>query len=511
MGGVHRRRLLVLQFSTLAAMSATAVALLARVLWGIHPLPELILGRVVQLLPVPFFAWGIRTMGGNAKPLLFGGLMLLETGVLIALGYLWLRREWKFSTAVLLGLVGGVYAIAGAVLMPLAGLGPFALRSPGGQAFSALGPLLTYVLWGAGLYGGRRLLDHDSRDLDRTRRAFVLGGATWSVLAVAGLAGSVWAVLGRLTVTRLGATAGRTDEVTPAEQFYVVSKNVLDPTLDAGAWRLHVDGSVEQPLTLTLEDLRALPATEQWATMECISNPVGGNLIGNALWRGVRLAEVLGRARVRDGAYDVVTMCADGYTESLDITTAMSPDSLLVYEMNGEAITPKHGAPVRLQAPGLYGLKSSKWVERIRVVDENYRGYWQKESGWTDLGAVHTECRIDWPPDGNVAREGMLLTGIAYTGRRGVSRVEVSVNGGETWEVAAVDPPLGDLTWHLWSYSWRPLAPGPYAVMARAYDDEDIAQADTQRLPQAAVSSPEDAVVTGAVGIHQLKLTVLEG
>jgi len=105
----------------------------------------------------------------------------------------------------------------------------------------------------------------------------------------------------------------------------------------------------------------------------------------------------------------------------------------------------------------------------------------------------------------------MLLTGIAYTGRRGVSRVEVSVNGGETWEAAAVEPPLSDLTWHLWSYSWRPSAPGPYSVMARAYDDEGIAQADTQRPAQAAVSSPEDVVVTGAVGLHQLKLTVLEG
>lgn len=326
-----------------------------------------------------------------------------------------------------------------------------------------------------------------------------------------GLAGSMWLLLRRSTLTMLATDTGRTPEVTPTPDFYVVSKNVLDPKVDARGWRLRVEGAVRRPLSLTLEELQGLPATEQWATMECISNPVGGRLIGNASWKGVRLSYLLHRVGVGANAYDVITSCADGYTESLEIVKAMSPEVLLVYEMNGEPLTYRHGAPVRLQVPGYFGLKSSKWVESIRVVDENYLGYWQQESNWTDLPMVYTECRIDHPPDGKVPREGMVLTGIAYAGLRGVSRVEVSTDSGTTWSEAELQPPLGPLTWRLWSLYWRPSSPGFHRVMARAYDGEGLPQEEEASGPGADVPGAEGVIVTGSAGIHKLNLDVLEG
>lgn len=496
-------------YSLLASLCATAAALLARLLWDVQPLPEQALGRVVQLIPVGLFEWGIRTLGGAAKLLLFLGLLTLEAAVLTIIGYYWLRRDTRRPSFALAGLLLSLLLLAVAVLMPLLGLGALGARSPAGVVRAVAGPLLTYAVWAAGLLAARRLLLL-GRGNDLLRRKLVFAGGGWAALTVLGLGGTVWMLVRRSTLTRVGWGPSRTPEVTPVKDFYLVSKNVLDPVVDTKGWRLRVEGNVRQPLDLSIDDLRALPATEQWATMECISNPIGGNLMGNAAWKGVKLSELLHRAGVGPGAYDVVTTCADGYTESLPLERAMSPELLVVYEMNGEPLTSKHGAPARLQAPGLYGLKSSKWVESIRVANENYLGYWQKEANWTDGAAVYTECRIDRPEDGLAPRGGMLLTGIAYTGLRGVSRVEVSVDDGQSWNEAALEPPLGALTWRLWSYEWRPASPGFYTVKARAYDLDDNPQEESPTVPNRLQVPVEGVIVTGNAGIHGLNLTVKE-
>lgn len=507
--GLWRRERIYLAYALLAAATGVAFGLLAQLLGDVQTLPSLAHGRIVQLLPIPLFEWGIRTLGGWAKLVLFLTLLLVEATVLALAGWLWLRRRWRRPSLTLFALFGCLCSLAVVVLMPRMGVGPFGTLSPGGSLRATLGALLTYGVWAVGLYGATRIAGARYRS-DAGRRRVVLVGGAWTALVLLGIGGGVWTLLRRTTLTRLGLGPSRTTEVTPTEDFYLVSKNVIDPTVDAGAWRLRVEGNVERPLAFSLDDLRALPVTEQWATMECISNPVGGNLMGNARWRGVKLSELLARAGVREGAVDLVTECADGYTESLPLDRAMSPEVLLVYEMNGEPLTPKHGAPARLQVPGLYGLKSSKWVQTMHVVNEDYLGYWQRQSNWTDGGAVYTECRVDYPPDGVVARDGMLLTGVAYTGLRGVSRVEVSVDDGETWAEATLDPPLGPLTWRLWSYSWRPVGSGFHTVKARAYDNAGNAQEESSTTRAPGQVPMEGVIVTGHAGIHSLNLTVRE-
>lgn len=527
MYGEAARGRALLYYSLLASLCAASGSLLARRLWSVQPLPEIAMSRIVQLMPPGLFEWGIQTMGGAAKALLFAILVSCEVAVLALIGYLWLRRVCSPPStgslgAVALRLVGprirgvrGVGSPVAVLLVLVCLLSVFALGAllilevPSSLlARAARGPVLTYALWAAGLYVARQLLLAAGRRPDASRRLALASGA-WGILTLLGLGGSVWALLGRSTLTRLGWVAGRTPAITSTPRFYLVSKNVLDPTVDAVKWRLRVDGNVRHPLTYTLDELRALPVTEHLATMECISNPVGGNLISTASWKGVRLSELLDRAGVRAGAYDVVTMCADGYTESLPVSDARAPEVLLVFEMNGEPLVQKHGAPVRLQVPGLYGLKSSKWVERIRVVNEDYLGYWQKEANWTDGGAVYMGCRIDHPPNNLAPREGMLLTGVAYTGTRGVSRVEVSVDDGQTWQEATLEPALGKLTWRRWSYPWRPGAPGLHTVAARTYDGAGNAQEERPFFPGGRLPM-EGVQISGSAGIHRLNLTVLD-
>ncbi len=491
----------------LAALSASALSLALRLVLGVQLLPELLLGRIVQLMPVALFSWGIRNLEGSAKPLLFASLLLTEVVLLSLLGFWWLRSRSPRRLPGLLLLIAALYGVQVLVLMPLFGLGLLGAGTPRGIG-AAAGPLLTLCAWGIALYGARSLLCSAEDAPSSSRRRAMLAGGVWTVCAVVGVATAGWALLGRASLTRLGAAPRRTSAITPTEEFYQVSKNVLDPVVDRDSWRLRLDGEIERELEWTLEELRALPATEQIATMECISNPVGGNLISTGVWKGVRLADLLQQVGVREGAYDVVCRCADGYTESLEVAHALSPEVLLVYELNGAPLDPKHGQPLRLQVPGRYGIKSAKWLESLRVVREDYLGYWQTESNWTDTALVHTECRIDSVPGGRVTREGTTLTGVAYTGTKGVSRVEVSTDGGQTWADAVLEPELSPLAWRLWRYPWRPPAPGTYSVDARAYDGQGLPQAVSQNVPRARGVPLEGTLVTGEVGIHRLALTV---
>ena len=154
-----------------------------------------------------------------------------------------------------------------------------------------------------------------------------------------------------------------------------MSKNFfVDPTVDGAGWRLEIGGQVDRPYSLAYDDLRALPAVEDVRTLMCISNEVGGDLIGNAQWRGVRLRDLLERAGPRAGAFKVVFTCADDYQDSVRFTQAMQPETLVVYEMNGEPLTPKHGYPARLLIPGIYGMKNVKWVRQIEVLGRRLSG-----------------------------------------------------------------------------------------------------------------------------------------
>ncbi len=292
--------------------------------------------------------------------------------------------------------------------------------------------------------------------------------------------------------------------VTPNDRFYTVSKNFLfGPSVDVDAWRLDVHGLVGRRATLSVDDLRAMPGVEQYATLACISNGVPAKAIGNALWRGVRLRDVIDAAGgVQPGAVDLVFVCADNYTDSIPIDKALDPTTLLVYEMNGETLPKNHGFPLRAVVPGIYGMKNTKWIEALEVVDHDYRGYWMRR-GWSDVATYRTLSRIDLPKAGATLEGGgpYVVGGVAFAGDRGINAVELSTDSGATWVTAEVKPALGLFSWVLWKLDWRPPAPGEYELTVRAVDGSGIPQtADTA-----------DPAPDGATGWHAVDVSVASG
>ncbi len=236
-------------------------------------------------------------------------------------------------------------------------------------------------------------------------------------------------------------------------------------------------------MRLTDADMRALPAKEQIATMQCISNEVGGRLISTARWTGTPLREVLDRAGVPPTARYVVFTCADGYVESLPLDYALQPQVLLAYDMNGAPLTAEHGAPLRLIAPGKYGIKHPKWITAITFSEQEVAGYWA-ERGWTREARMKTSTRIDLPGDGSVLAPGLIeVSGIAFTGDRGVRQVEVSLDSGATWQSATVKPPLSPYSWVLWRLDSRIDRKGGTDLVARTTDGGGDLQPSERKNP----------------------------
>ena len=288
-------------------------------------------------------------------------------------------------------------------------------------------------------------------------------------------------------------------EITPTESFYHVSKNYFDPTPSREAWRLQVRGLVEQPYALTYAELTGMPPVEVITGMMCISNPVGGGLIGNAAWKGVRLSALLDRAVPKKGVVDVYFEAADGYTDSIPFDKALDPDVVLVWEMNGQPLNYQHGFPARLLVPGIYGMKHGKWITVIELVDYDFKGFWQQpDQGWSDPAPVRTMSRIDVPGAGALDMKKHTIAGIAFAGDRSISKVEVSTDGGQTWNEAYLKPPLSGTSWAVWGYDWTPPAPGKYKVAVRAADGGG-------KLQEGRWTEPYP---NGATGYHTVTYTV---
>jgi hypothetical protein len=267
------------------------------------------------------------------------------------------------------------------------------------------------------------------------------------------------------------------------------------------AYTLTVDGAVDRPLQLTLDQLLGLPRVEQTSTLQCVSNEVGGDLIGNARWKGVRLADLLATARVEPGAIKAAFHCRDDYRDSIALASALDPGALLAYEMDGAPLTDKHGFPLRLIVPGIYGMKNVKWLERIDLVADDVLGFWPNQ-GWSDAAPYQTFARIDAPGEGQRPRPSpAVIQGIAFAGDRGISRVEVTADGGQSWRDASLLPAMGRLTWVRWTIDW-PLTPGAETVVkVRATDGTGALQTDRVEQPY-----PD-----GATGWHTIKVRALDG
>ncbi len=293
---------------------------------------------------------------------------------------------------------------------------------------------------------------------------------------------------------------GVTPIVTPNDQFYRIDTELLVPQVDASSWQLRVTGMVDHPLTFTYEELLALPLFEQYVTLSCVSNDVGGNLISNTLWTGVHLKQVLAEAGVHAGATQIVGRSVDGFTVGFPTAWALDParEPMIALGMNRVPLPAEHGYPARLIVPGLYGyVSATKWLSEIELTTrEAFDAYWV-QLGWAKDGPILTQSRIDHPSDGASVTPGAVdVDGIAWAPDRGIERVEVRVDSGP-WKVAMLSRAISKATWVQWVYRW-PATTGAHIIEVRATDGAGAVQTATPGGPAPA----------GATGYDQVQVTV---
>jgi DMSO/TMAO reductase YedYZ molybdopterin-dependent catalytic subunit len=332
------------------------------------------------------------------------------------------------------------------------------------------------------------------------RAALQTGGAVVLSLAVGSIASqrllAEWLARSNLTYEGMRTPDAITSPITPTSDFYVVSKNVLDPTVQVERWRLEMAGLVSAATAWTLDQVRALPTESRAITLECISNEVGGHLISTARWRGVSLARLLAATGgASPGATHVIFHSVDGYATSLPLTVLLEAQTLLAWEMNGEPLPDRHGFPLRAVVPGRYGEQSAKWLTRIELTDHPFKGFYQSQ-GWSD-GPLSTMSRIDTPTS-DTTFGPVTVSGIAFAGLRAITRVEVSADGGKFWHDAKLLPPISDHAWRFWQWQWRPATPGRYTLIVRATDSTGRLQNGDMR----------PSVPNGSTGWHTVQVLV---
>jgi len=481
-------------WGALAGLVLVALMYLASLVLGLNPLTQELNEPLLAIMPGFVFGFLIDTLQHAGKVVEEFGLIL---AMIVALGVLgaawaWTALRWHFQYSALAFAAAG-WLVVVVLLLPVAGDGPFGLDS---------GPT-TPLVWAAlfAVYGVVLQLGGrpDTAPADPGRRRLL------SILPLSIGALSVAALAFKLAPNWYQAIfnppeaglSGPSPQLTPVANFYVVSKNLGgDPNVDGPSWRLKIAGLAGNPVTLTLEDLRALPVTTEYVTLECISNDVGGSLMSTGVFTGVSLRYLLAQVNPKSSATWAAFKAADGYAESLPLSAINSDPTILVaYELDGAQLPAAHGYPARILIPGRYGMKGPKWLTEIDLVDHESGGYWEQQ-GWDHNAVVKTTSRFD---DGDIVKVGgVAISGVAYAGTRGISKVEVSTDGGGSWTEAQRTAPLSQLTWVLWNLDWKPPKEGSYHLVVRASDGTGAVQESN-----GAASYPG-----GSMGYHAIRVDV---
>lgn len=444
----------------------------------------------------------IDLFGGLAQPLLVAGIVVAVVAGAAAIGTVWPRvpgsKDAKSATAV----AGGALATG----LVLSRLGP--LLSPGLVAAFVLAlvvpaAVVRLLAPSTGARGSRRSF------LRRTG-AVVAGGAV--ALGIARrLAGGV---TGPAASERAGEPLERSVSpqegdpafdfgdmpaaVTPPDDHYVVDINVENPTVDPESWTLDVGGEVERPYALSYDDLLDHGGSvEQTVTMVCISNEVGGDLIGTAHWTGVPLSELIGEAVPTDEAVDVVTHAADGYSEAIPIELVEREDVVIAYGMGESTLETEHGFPARLLVPGRYGMKCTKWITAIEVSGERHTAYWEGR-GWDEEAVINTMSYVRAAErDGSRVAVGGVVFGGLETGVAEIAGVEVRVDGGD-WERAEMEGQVAPHAWRRWRHEFEAADRERFTVAVRAIERDGAVQTEEETDPRP----------SGATGWHEVEVTV---
>ncbi|RLQ03144.1 molybdopterin-binding oxidoreductase [Micromonospora sp. BL1] len=493
-------------------------------------------GLVVDLVPEPLKQFAIDVFGTYDKIALLVGTALLLAAFGALLGLAAARRLVLGLAGVTAFTVLGVAAAltrAGAnafdALPSLVGGGLGALtlwafvagplsadRAPRATPPSAPPPAVAALAREGETPGGWEPVRHDDAE---SRRRFLRGaGLLTGAAAVAGLGGhwlagrrGVSAAREAVTLPAPAAPAPQVPAgadlslprlapyVTPNREFYRIDTALVVPQVDPATWRLRIHGRVRNPIELSFDDLLARPMVERYVTLACVSNEVGGDLIGNARWLGVPIKELLDEADPEDGADQVVGRAVDGWTCGTPTSVLRDGrDALLAVGMNGEPLPIQHGFPVRMVVPGLYGYVSAcKWLTELELTSfADFDAYWVPR-GWSAQGPIKTQSRIDTPrPRSRPAAGPVTVAGVAWAQHRGIRRVEVRADGGP-WQEATLAPAVSADTWVQWSWRWD-ATPGEHTLQVRATDTAGETQTE-QHAPVA----PD-----GATGWHTVRVTV---
>ncbi len=366
-------------------------------------------------------------------------------------------------------------------------LGPALFASPARRRFFGLaGGAAVFALFGTAI--GRSLRNGQNVEAARTQVAAQLGNSPSAALDAVPASETFDAVDGVSTL------------ITPNDDFYLIDTAFSPPQVDPADWNLTIKGMVDNEISLTFDDLLAMDQIEEVITLSCVSNEVGGGLVGNAVWTGVPLATLLDMAGVQEGAGQIVGRSVDDWTGGFPTEVAYDGrPAMVALTMNGEPLPVQHGFPARLVVPGLYGyVSATKWLSEIELTTwEGYDGYWIPR-GWAKEGPIKTQSRIDVPNNGATVPAGpTAIAGVAWAGKRSVDRVEVRIDDGE-WIEATLSGELSENSWRQWMINWD-APPGDHAVHVRATDGDG----DTQ-TPDRTPVAPD-----GATGHHAIRVRVV--
>ena len=510
--------------------------------------------RIIELTPGDFATRAVETLGAADIPTLIATVVILTVALAGFLAYLSLRSRVAALFGVgMLAVVALFAAFSEPFIDPVAtvltvlgalgagtGIAFFLLRASGLQERAAApeaGGLAEYSGQSPPQpFTGRSREAHSRDGIAVSRRNFVLlsGAAAVAGLAAGGAGrvlsneegssvaapesnplqpsqrgGPATASSGPETLPRPPAEAsfdvsGMPPLFTPNEDFYLIDTAISSPRINRDRWTLNIKGAVDNPIELSYDDLLSLPTREADITLSCISNEVGGGLISNARWTGVLLSDVLNEAgmspdKITSASEQLVGRSADDWTSGFPTYLALDGrEALVAFGMNDEELPLKHGYPVRLVVPGLYGyVSATKWLTEIELTDWGFDAYWIKR-GWSKEGPILTQSRIDTVKDGDTLSAGTVqIGGIAWAPHRGIERVEVSTDGGETWSDASLAAQLDIDAWRQYVYDWE-AQPGEHTLKVRATDGEGETQTKTEAPPHP----------SGATGYHTIEVAV---
>lgn len=491
----------------LAALGALAVGLafgFSELVAAIfrQPSPIRAIGDVViDNVPTSIKDWAISVFGVYDKLALVIGIVVVGLLLGAAVGLTTRRRlGWAVAAFVAFSVLG---ALAASHDSTASSLGPWVV------AAAASGAGIAGLRWlraSAPAPNGRRQFLQRAGMVAGLGVAFAASGRALAAQLsrlVAGrdevvlpMAGEVVAPPGPEADFRL---AGLTPIVVPNSDFYRIDTALVVPQVDLEDWRLSFTGMVDRPFSISYPELLDLPMVERYVTLSCVSNPVGGDLVGNARWLGVPLADLLDRARVQPRAEQLVGVSVDDFTVGFPVAAALDGrEALVAVGMNGEPLPFEHGFPARLVVSGLYGyVSATKWLREVQLTTwDGFDAYWVPR-GWSKEGPIKTQSRIDTPRRGITAGTHPIA-GVAWAPNTGITRVEVQVDGGE-WQEAQISQPLSVDTWVQWRLEY-PFEPGSHTIRVRATDATGSVQ------PEALTP----VAPSGATGWHRVTVNVSE-